>query len=432
MPFLHMEIARLYRYFKDCNGVSTDTRKLNVGSLFFCLRGENFNGNRFAQNALDAGAKYVIYDDENFKPESGKALFVENSLIALQKLARFHREQLDIPVIGLTGSNGKTTTKELIYAVLSQKFNVLATHGNLNNHIGVPLTLLRINSTTEIALIEMGANHRGEIEFLSEIARPTLGYITNFGKAHLEGFGGVEGVVLGKSELYTFLKKTNGNALVNDEDEKQLQQSKGLNQIVFGTKQDGALHMHNSTNKAGFCVVHSNGMDMASNLTGAYNFSNLNAAVALGSFFELSPQQMQQGIANYTPSNNRSQWKTTAKNRLLLDAYNANPTSMMAALNAFSSSNNVGKVVILGDMLELGEYSNAEHQSIVEQLEKLCFEEVFLVGPYFNTTNYPENFNVFKTTPDVSVELKKHPLKGKTILLKGSRGIALEQLLDQL
>ena len=427
-----MEIARLYQYFKACNGVATDTRKLKHGSLFFCLRGENFNGNRFAQDALDAGAKYVVYDDKDFKPASENALFVENSLTALQKLARYHREQLNIPVIGLTGSNGKTTTKELIYAVLSQKFDVLATHGNLNNHIGVPLTLLRMNASTEIALIEMGANHRGEIAFLSEIARPTLGYITNFGKAHLEGFGGVEGVVLGKSELYTFLKETKGIALVNGDDEKQLKQSEGLNQIVFGAKQDNTLQMHNSTNKAGFCVVHSNGMDMTSNLTGAYNFSNLNAAVAMGVFFELSPEQIQQGIASYTPTNNRSQWKTTGKNRLLLDAYNANPSSMAAALKAFSSSNNAGKVVILGDMLELGEYSTAEHQSIVDQLENLHFEKVYLVGPIFESTNYPKKFNVFKTTAEVSIALQEHNLEGKTILLKGSRGIALEHLLDQL
>ena len=427
-----MEIARLYHYFKTCNGIATDTRKLNPGSLFFCLRGENFNGNRFAQDALDAGAKYVVYDDEEFKPESEHALLVENSLVALQELARHHREQLDIPVIGLTGSNGKTTTKELIYAVLSQKFEVLATEGNLNNHIGVPLTLLRINDSTEVALIEMGANHRGEIAFLSEIARPTLGYITNFGKAHLEGFGGIEGVVLGKSELYTFLKKTKGKALVNGEDEKQLKQSKGLNQIIFGTQQDKALQMHNSTNEAGFCVVHSKDKDMTSNLTGDYNFSNLNAAVAMGVYFELSSKQIQQGIASYIPNNNRSQWKKTKKNRLLLDAYNANPSSMTAALTAFSSSINTGKVVILGDMLELGEYSIAEHQSIVDQLAKLNFEEMYLVGPFFQSTKYPENFKVFTETSQLSIALKKRNLEGKTILLKGSRGIALEQLLDQL
>ena len=427
-----MEIARLYHYFKACNGIATDTRKLNPGSLFFCLRGENFNGNRFAQDALDAGAKYVVYDDEEFKPESEHALLVENSLVALQELAQHHREQLDIPVIGLTGSNGKTTTKELIYAVLSQKFEVLATEGNLNNHIGVPLTLLRINDSTEVALIEMGANHRGEIAFLSEIARPTLGYITNFGKAHLEGFGGIEGVVLGKSELYTFLKKTKGKALVNGEDEKQLKQSKGLNQIIFGTQQDKALQMHNSTNEAGFCVVHSKDKDMTSNLTGDYNFSNLNAAVAMGVYFELSSKQIQQGIASYIPNNNRSQWKKTKKNRLLLDAYNANPSSMTAALTAFSSSINTGKVVILGDMLELGEYSIAEHQSIVDQLAKLHFEEMYLVGPFFQSTKYPENFKVFTETSQLSIALKKRNLEGKTILLKGSRGIALEQLLDQL
>lgn len=427
-----MDSTTLYRFFQECNGVSTDTRQLSEGNLFFCLRGENFNGNRFAQNALDAGAKYVVYDDLNFKPESSKALFVKNSLTALQELAKHHRKQFDIPVIGLTGSNGKTTTKELMYAVLSQKFNVLATLGNLNNHIGVPLTLLNIRSTTEIALIEMGANHRNEIAFLAELAHPNLGYITNFGKAHLEGFGGLEGVVLGKSELYTFLKETNGKALINGEDEKQLKQSNGLPQIIFSTNNEGAINLRNSTTTEGYCVVHYKDLDMPSNLTGEYNFGNINAAVALGALFELSAQQIQQGIVSYTPNNNRSQWKTTTRNRLLLDAYNANPTSMLAALNAFSSQKNKGEIVILGDMLELGEYSNEEHQSIVDHLIKLSFEEVYLVGNYFSSTNYPKKFKVYETITEVANALKISPLLGKKILLKGSRGIALEQLLDQL
>ena len=330
-----MNIPDLYHYFLKSTGVSTDSRTLEKGNLFFCLKGENFNGNQFIQNALDGGASFVVYDDKKFTPESSNAIYVENSLVALQALAKHHRNQFDIPVLGLTGSNGKTTTKELINAVLSQNFEVMATHGNLNNHIGVPLTLLRIKSSTQIAIIEMGANHREEIAFLSELARPTLGYITNFGKAHLEGFGGEEGVIKGKSELYAFLKLNDGKALVNGDDEKQLLQSRELNRFVFGKNATVDLQLTINTNENGFCVVHVNEVEMPSQLTGEYNFGNLNAAVAFGVFFELSLNQIKKGIVSYAPTNNRSQWKSTLKNRLLLDAYNANPTSMLAALNAF-------------------------------------------------------------------------------------------------
>ena len=427
-----MNIPDLYHYFLKSTGVSTDTRTLEKGNLFFCLKGENFNGNQFIQNALDGGASFVVYDDKKFIPESSNVIYVENSLVALQALAKHHRNQFDIPVLGLTGSNGKTTTKELINAVLSQNFEVMATHGNLNNHIGVPLTLLRIKSSTQIAIIEMGANHREEIAFLSELARPTLGYITNFGKAHLEGFGGEEGVIKGKSELYAFLKLNDGKALVNGDDEKQLLQSRELNRFVFSKNATVDLQLTNATNENGLCVVHVNEVEMPSQLTGEYNFGNLNVAVAFGVFFELSLNQIKKGIVSYSPTNNRSQWKSTLKNRLLLDAYNANPTSMLAALNAFAKVKGENKVVILGDMLELGMYSASEHQSIVEHVMNLELSTVFLVGPAFSATRYPSNFKSFKATHEVKTYLEKHALEEATILLKGSRGIALEQLLDLL
>ena len=427
-----MNIPDLYHYFLKSTGVSTDSRTLEKGNLFFCLKGENFNGNQFIQNALDGGASFVVYDDKKFTPESSNAIYVENSLVALQALAKHHRNQFDIPVLGLTGSNGKTTTKELINAVLSQNFEVMATHGNLNNHIGVPLTLLRIKSSTQIAIIEMGANHREEIAFLSELARPTLGYITNFGKAHLEGFGGEEGVIKGKSELYAFLKLNDGKALVNGDDEKQLLQSRELNRFVFGKNATVDLQLTINTNENGFCVVHVNEVEMPSQLTGEYNFGNLNAAVAFGVFFELSLNQIKKGIVSYAPTNNRSQWKSTLKNRLLLDAYNANPTSMLAALNAFVKVKGKNKVVVLGDMLELGSYSASEHQSIVEHVIDLELSAVFLVGPAFSATRYPSNFMAFKATQEIKAYLEKHAIEEATILLKGSRGIALEQLLDLL
>ena len=427
-----MKTADLYQYFLRCTGVSTDTRSRIEGNLFFCLTGENFNGNQFAQQALDKGAKYVVYDDENFSPNSANAIYVDDSLHALQELAKYHRKQFDIPIIGLTGSNGKTTTKELIKAVLTQKFNITATQGNLNNHIGVPLTLLNINSSTQIALIEMGANHLHEIAFLSALAHPTLGYITNFGKAHLEGFGSEEGVVRGKSELYSFLKLNKGVALINGNDQKQLEQSKELERLIFGEHKSAHFFVHNSTDEHGFCVVHFDSVDINSQLSGQYNYSNLNAAVAFGLYFELHPEQIKEGIEQYIPSNNRSQWKATQKNKVLLDAYNANPTSMHAALDSFAAMDKDNQVVILGDMLELGIYSAKEHQAIVDRVAELRFSVVMLIGDAFCRTDYPPTFNVFHSTKEAEQFLKDSPLKDTLVLLKGSRGIALEQLLDQL
>lgn len=426
-----MNIAEIHQLFLNCKGVSTDTRNLPANSLFFCLKGENFNGNKFARKALEQGAPYVIYDDIEHDPGHQNAILVEDSLNTLQDLAHFHRNQFNIPVIGLTGSNGKTTTKELIKNVLTQNFDVLGTHGNLNNHIGVPLSLLNIKESTEIALIEMGANHLEEIAFLSKIAAPTMGYITNFGKAHLEGFGSLEGVVKGKSELYDYLRENKGIAIVNGNDKKQMQQSEGLNRYIFGKGKLAQTQLANSINKNGYCTVHIGEANITSQLTGAYNFDNLNAAVTFGEFFEIQLTDIQKGIASFTPENNRSQWIKTKNNHILLDAYNANPTSMSAAIESFIDVTAKAKLVILGDMLELGQYTHEEHQAIIDQLKKGGIDHAILVGSHFCASK-TEGFSAFKNTAEAKNHLANQSILDHTILIKGSRGIALEQLLDQL
>lgn len=424
-----MTIPEIHQLFLTCSGVSIDTRTLQNNNLFFCLKGDNFNGNTFSQKAFDQGAAFVVYDDIEFDPHHDNAILVEDSLATLQSLAHYHRNQFDIPVIGLTGSNGKTTTKELIKSVLKQHFEVVATKGNLNNHIGVPLTLLDIKKSTAIALIEMGANHLEEIALLAEIAGPTLGYITNFGKAHLEGFGSLEGVVQGKSELYAFLKKNNGLAIVNGNDDKQMQQSEGLKRYTFGEAKFVQNKLSNSIDKTGHCIVHRADISIQSQLTGAYNFDNLNAAVTFGEFFDIPLHLIQKGIAAYCPNNNRSQWIKTEKNKLLLDAYNANPSSMSAALRSFMELEGKPKMVILGDMLELGEYAHEEHQTIIQLLKDGGIKNALLVGPIFNAIK-TEGYYYFENTAEAQDYLKNHPVKEHTILIKGSRGIALEQLLE--
>lgn len=425
-----MDIAELHKLFLKSKGVSTDTRALSKGQLFFCLRGEHFNGNIFANDALEKGAIAVIVDDKKQVDSTDKIIYVKNSLTTLQALAKYHRQQFEIPVIGLTGSNGKTTTKELIHAVLKQKYTVHATAGNLNNHIGVPLTLLGISATTEIALIEMGANHQKEIAFLCDIAAPSIGYITNFGKAHLEGFGGVKGVIKGKSELYDFLRVTDGIALVNGNDPLQIKWAKDIVQIVFGKQDSHPIVINNSLNPAGYCVAKIDNTMITSHLTGEYNFDNINAALSFGKYFKLKTKELKKGIASYLPNNNRSQWIKGRKNKVLLDAYNANPSSTKAALSAFNKLKKENKTLLLGDMFELGKYAKSEHQAIVDLTNKLDFDGVFFVGENYHQCKHHHNALVFKTIEDLKNYLIAHPLVNTTILIKGSRGIALEQLLD--
>lgn len=426
-----MNIPSLHHYFLQSSGISTDTRKINKNDFFFALKGENFNGNLFAQEALDRGAFKVIVDDENFHKTTGETILVENVLLALQQLASFHRKYLGLPIISLTGSNGKTTSKELINAVLSQKYSTVATEGNLNNHIGVPLTLLKMNRETEIGIVEMGANHLGEIRMLSEIAQPDYGYITNFGKAHLEGFGSLEGVVQGKTELYQFLKKHNKKIFVNAEDPKQMANSEEMDRITFGTnKQDFNIQLLDSSHHL---LVAFNGIQIQSNLVGAYNFANLSAAIAMGAYFKISPEKIKAGIEGYIPSMNRSQLISKGTNTILMDAYNANPTSMLAALENFKQAKGNNKIMFLGDMFELGKEAEVEHQSIVNFLERNIFGSVFLVGSnFYKTTSNASHIKKFETFDTLKTALEQDSPKNTTILIKASRGMALERILNSI
>lgn len=417
-----MNIEQLHSVFLNCNKVNTDTRSIESGDLFFALKGANFNGNTFAQKAIEKGAKYAVIDEKEY--QTANTILVENTLETLQKLATFHRNYLNIPIIALTGSNGKTTTKELINAVLSQKFKTTATLGNLNNHIGVPLTLLSMNKSTEIGIVEMGANHLNEIAALCAIAQPNYGYITNFGKAHLEGFGGIDGVIKGKSELYDYLKAHQKTIFVNTDD--AIQTKKTINYtpvITFGTTADNTFSIQ-LLNAKPFVEIQYNKLTIKSKLIGTYNFKNISAAICIGSHFKISDTAIKKGIETYTPSNNRSQIITKGTVKIILDAYNANPSSMKVALENFAQLNAPNKLAILGDMFELGNASKKEHQHIADLCKSLKLETI-LVGEYFfNTTT---NFKRYKTFSDLKNNLKN---SATTLLIKGSRGMALERLLN--
>jgi UDP-N-acetylmuramoyl-tripeptide--D-alanyl-D-alanine ligase len=424
-----MNIAQLHKVFLESNTVSTDTRKVIENDLFFALKGDNFNGNKFAADAIKKGARYVVIDEENYKTNN-KCILVDNVLETLQSLAKYHRNYLGTKIIALTGSNGKTTTKELINSVLTKKYNTTATIGNLNNHIGVPLTLLSMNSSTEIGIVEMGANHQKEIEFLCSIAQPDYGYITNFGKAHLEGFGGIEGVIKGKSELYDYLKTHQKLVFINNNDEKQVDILKGYdNTFGFGASNanDVTIEFENATP---FVYLRYNDLIIKSKLIGAYNYSNICAAVSIGNFFDIEPMQIKEAIESYVPTNNRSQIIEKGANKIILDAYNANPTSMKAALANLDELNDTKKIAILGDMFELGESAKKEHQFIADYAANLNLDNLYLVGENFYITNCIKSKH--KSFDDFKKDFNPSLLEGVTILIKGSRGMALERILDLL
>lgn len=419
-----MNIAQLYQLYSQTYLVDTDTRKIRKGSMFFCLKGDNFNGNEFAEQALNSGANYVVIDEEKYKT-SPNGILVENVLETLQKLANFHRKQLTIPIISLTGSNGKTTTKELINAVLSKKYLTAATTGNLNNHIGVPLTLLSMTPKTEIGIVEMGANHLKEIAFLCSIAEPDFGLITNFGKAHLEGFGGFEGVVIAKSELYDFLRLKNKTVFINTDDQLQIKQSAGINAIEFNNNVIKFIEANP------FVKVQFKNTMIESNLLGKYNYNNIAVAVAVGNHFNVAETDIKMAIESYIPTNNRSQIIQKGSNKIIMDAYNANPSSMQAALENFAQLKDENKVVFLGDMFELGKDSMAEHEKIANLVASYHFSKVFLIGKAFSATGaknafVSESYESFKNSTNYS------NINNATILIKGSRGMALERLLDLL
>lgn len=419
-----MNITEIYKLYTKKYLVATDTRKLQKGCIFFCLKGDNFNGNTFAEKALELGASYVVIDEPAYKTHKN-ILLVENVLNTLQELAKHHRKVLKTIIIGLTGSNGKTTTKELINCVLSKKYNTTATIGNLNNHIGVPLTLLSFTPNTEIGIVEMGANHQKEIAFLCSLCTPDFGYITNFGKAHLEGFGGIEGVIKGKSELYTYIEKYNKKAFINPEDPIQVDKTKKLEVIPF-------INTIDLINTNPFVSISYNKTTISSNLIGAYNYNNIAAAITIGGYFNVDKNATKEAIENYIPKNNRSQVIVKDNNKIILDAYNANPTSMVAALKSFSNieTSNNNKIIILGDMFELGDTSVLEHQNIADFADSLNFDSIFFVGTNFFSTN--TKHQKFKTFTDIENHLITNTLKNNFILIKGSRGMQLERLLDSI
>nr|AOE12610.1 UDP-N-acetylmuramoylalanyl-D-glutamyl-2,6- diaminopimelate--D-alanyl-D-alanine ligase [uncultured bacterium] len=415
-----MKIAALYKLYTQHFLVDTDTRAIRKNTLFFALKGDHFNGNRFAEEALNLGASFAIIDDKAYQTDKN-IILVDNVLETLQQLANYHRRKLGITIIGLTGSNGKTTTKELIAIVLRKKYNIQATKGNLNNHIGVPLTLLSMTDKTELGIVEMGANHQKEIEFLCTLCEPDFGYITNFGKAHLAGFGGIAGVIKGKSELYTFLKENNKTAFINPEDEIQTEKSKALHTVNFKINALKFLEV------SPFVKLSYKELTIQSNLIGVYNYSNIAAAISIGAYFKVSKEAIKEAIESYVPQNNRSQIIETANNKIILDAYNANPSSMKVALENFAAIKTDTKVVIMGDMFELGEESLNEHQAIVDLATSLKFDKIFLVGENFHQTATKNH--QFQSYNLLEAYIKKNPLEKQSILIKGSRGMRLERIL---
>jgi len=423
-----MNIETLYEIFKSHKNISTDTRKIDNGCLFFALKGDNFNGNEFADKAIEKGAAYVIIDDENYKV-SDQYILVKDVLETLQELANYHRKQFNIPFIGITGTNGKTTTKEFINAVLSKKYKTTFTKGNLNNHIGVPLTLLSIPNDCEIAIIEMGANHIGEINFLCKIAEPNFGLITNIGTAHIEGFGNKEGVRQTKNELYKFIDSVNGKVFVNGDDKVLLDLSKKLNKITYGKSNSDCNGLLISSTPS--VKLKWNDKSITSNLYGSYNYNNILAAICIGNYFDVQSEKIIEAIEEYKPTNNRSQTLEINSNTIFLDAYNANPTSMNAAIDTFVENASLNKLMILGDMLELGSISHDEHQKIVDKVEREKISAIF-VGSEFKSVSEKHDFTYLKDVTEVIDWFKQSGLINYQILIKGSRGIRLESLVEYL
>jgi UDP-N-acetylmuramoyl-tripeptide--D-alanyl-D-alanine ligase len=421
-----MNVEQFYPLFLKAEKVTIDSRKINTNDIFFAFSGDNFNAASLAEKAIEDGALAVIIEDENFENKDKNIFYVPSTLEFLQDLSVHHRNQLQIPIIGLTGSNGKTTTKELIHAVLSQKFNVQYTYGNLNNHIGVPLTILSIKTEHQMAVIEMGANHQKEIELLCSLAKPNFGYITNFGKAHLEGFGGFEGVIKGKSELYDYLKNNQQIILVNENDHIQAEKTSDYHsKITFGKITSDYFFQI-------FSDEHFVGLDFQdikalSQLTGDYNFTNLCAAASFGLHFGVPIDQIKEAIENYTPTNMRSQIVKKDNKTLVLDTYNANPSSMTASLHNFITFEGT-KTIVIGDMLELGEESVVEHINILKTAHDLGFNEIITVGKHFKAVNHSSRS--FENTSELIEYLHSNKIQSENVLLKASRGISLEKAID--
>ncbi|WP_200912346.1 UDP-N-acetylmuramoyl-tripeptide--D-alanyl-D-alanine ligase [Pedobacter sp. Leaf216] len=428
---------KLYQYYLQSPVISTDTRNISSGCIFFALKGDLFNANEFAAQAIEKGAAFAVVDEEKYAVNE-QFLLVNDVLTALQDLARQHRKQLNIPVIGLTGSNGKTTSKELVNAVLAEQYKTFATFGNLNNHIGVPLSILSITDDVQIAVIEMGANHQKEIELLCTIAQPTHGIITNVGMAHLDGFGGFEGVKKGKAELYAYLKETHGYTFINRDNAYLLEMSTaaGLSKLIYYGTENGNTIKGTLKSSDPFIEVEWTNHDVSStvktNLTGSYNFENILAAICIGDFFDMSPEAINNGLSNYQPKNNRSQLTKTENNTVICDFYNANPSSMSAALKNIAVLSAGKKMAILGDMFELGPESLAQHDLIAKQAAESDLNQIIFIGKDFYTFKNDVNGVFFESPAEAENYLQENPVQNHLVLLKGSRGMKLESLLQYL
>ena len=429
-----MEMKDLYELFLQHPTITTDSRDVPEGSMFFALKGETFDGNAYAKAALEQGAAYAVIDEKEYAEENNEHLIlVEDVLTTLQQLAKYHRVHLGTPIIGITGTNGKTTTKELIATVLKKKYKVLYTQGNFNNHIGVPKTLLQLTREHDIAVIEMGANHPGEIKTLVEIVLPDFGIITNVGKAHLLGFGSFEGVIRTKGELYDFLRAIEGTVFINNENPLLLGISKGLKLVKYGqTETDGLLVKGQLVECNPFLKFEWNGGVVQTRLIGSYNLDNALAAACIGTYFEVPSNDICDALAEYTPSNNRSQLTITKDNKLVVDAYNANPTSMKAALDNFRLIQADHKMCILGQMGELGDVSEEEHQKVIDLIGEGDFEQVWLVGDNFAKTRHPANYRLFGNVEEVKTAISTQKPQGFLILIKGSNSNKLVQTVELL
>ena len=423
-----MLINDIYKFFLSTDSVSIDSRKIVDNSLFISLKGDRFNGNKFAKSAIENGARYAIVDDEKYKIDE-RFILVEDCLETLQKLANFHRRKINTKIIAITGSNGKTTTKELLYNVFKSRYNTTCTIGNLNNHIGVPLSLLNIKIDTEIAIIEMGASSLGEIELLCDIAEPNYGYITNFGKAHIEGFGSELKVVEGKSELYKYLKNNDGTIFFNLDDNKQKNLLENYDKkFSFGLNSKFCEYKLCSVNES--IIINTENENISSSLYGKYNVDNIMAAVCMGKYFKISINSISDGISNYIPKNNRSEMIKKKSNTVLLDAYNANPSSMYASIKNFIETNFKNKILILGDMYELGDDEIKYHQEITDYCQSSNIKKIILIGKIFSNTNNSEKFIKYDSVYEFINSYDFDKLKKSTILVKGSRGEMLEKVID--
>ena len=424
-----MNIQKIHQLFAKSNSVSIDTRNIKENDIFFAIKGPNFDGNKFAEEAIEKGCSYVISDNLHLRKLSDKIIYVKNSIETLQKLGNYHRRTLKAKIIAITGSNGKTTSKEILLNVLKYRYNTIATKGNLNNHLGVPLTLLSMDIDTEIGIIEMGANHLKEIETLCKIAEPDYGYITNFGNAHLEGFKTIEGVIKGKSELYEYLKSNSKLIFYNSQNNTQSNIiGEYTNSFSYGINANDDCQLTKVKSSDNIQVRYKN-KTISSKIYGDYNFDNICIAIAIGDFYNIDFEDIKKGVENYLPDNNRSQITTKESNTIILDAYNANPTSMNLAIKSFEKLKYTNKIIIAGDMFELGEESNKYHQQIVNYLETTSNIEIFIVGVNFSKTNHTNKIKSFLTTEELITNLMKLKIKNSSILIKGSRGMELEKVI---